>query len=313
MLSETVIRDQLANVLVETDFSFLGERYIGKVRDNYTKGNVRYLIASDRLSCFDVVVTSVPFKGEVLTQLAWHWFQLSQDIVPNHVLDIPDPNVMKVKNCAMLPVEVVVRGYLAGSAWRDYQAGRLISGVQLPAGLKNCQKLPEILITPSTKAEKGKHDEPISEAQIVATGLVSQSLWTQVRETALALFKRGTEEAARRGLILVDTKYEFGLSQGQLTLVDEIHTLDSSRYWKASSYAERLSRGESPEMLDKEPTRQWLLAQGFKGDGPIPAFTPEHRISIAQHYIGAYEQIVGKEFKGHAGPVAARIFENLKK
>jgi phosphoribosylaminoimidazole-succinocarboxamide synthase len=312
MLSDSDISTQLPFVLAETHFDFLGERYEGKVRDTYRRGDERILITTDRLSCFDRVVTSVPFKGQVLNELAIHWFKLTEHIVRNHILDVPDPNVMRVRNCAILPVEVVVRGYLAGSAWRDYAAGRPVSGVSFPPGLRFGDRLPEPTLTPSTKAPRGEHDEPVSEAEIVARGIVDRRLWDEVRETALSLFALGQAESAQRGLALVDTKYEFGLVEGRLVLADEIHTLDSSRYWVEATLHERLARGEDPEMLDKEPTRQWLLKQGFKGDGPIPVFTPEHRSAIARHYIDCFERITGLAFVGKTGPVLPRIEAALR-
>ncbi len=312
MISDADLYRQLPNVLTHTNCGFLGERYEGKVRDNYTRGDVRVLITSDRLSCFDVVVTTVPFKGQVLTELAAYWFDRSRDIIANDILDLPDPNVMVVRNCAVFPVEIVVRAYLTGSAWRDYQAGRAISGVVLPAGLRPSEKLPEIIITPSTKAAKGSHDAPISEEEIVSSSLVDRKTWAQAREAALALFAMGQVEAEKSGLILVDTKYELGLYQGKLMLVDEIHTLDSSRYWVQESYKRCFLSGESPEMLDKEPTRQWLLSQGYMGNGPIPEFTETHRLQIARHYISAFERITHREFSGEVAPVATRIEARMK-
>ncbi|MCO6431539.1 MAG: phosphoribosylaminoimidazolesuccinocarboxamide synthase [Deltaproteobacteria bacterium] len=312
MLSDEQISAQLPHVLNVTKYDFLGQRHQGKVRDSYTRGKIRILIATDRLSCFDRVVTTVPFKGEVLNTLAVHWFTLSKDIIENHILDIPDPNVIVANECAIIPIEVVVRAYLAGSAWRDYSSGRAVSGIVLPPGLRKHGKLPQPLLTPSTKAEIGKHDEPIGEQEILARGLVSALLWGQIRDTALALFGLGQKEAAKNGLILVDTKYEFGMYEGRLVLADEIHTLDSSRYWVADTYTEKLADNETPEMLDKEPTRQWLLEQGFKGDGPIPTFTDEHRIDIARHYISAFERIAGRPFVSSVGPVSERIEKNLE-
>jgi phosphoribosylaminoimidazole-succinocarboxamide synthase len=220
---------------------------------------------------------------------------------------------MVVKNCEILPVEVIVRGYITGSAWRDYQAGRPISGITLAPGLRQSQKLPQPILTPSTKAEIGKHDEPISEKEIITTGLVTKKLWEQVREVALALFSQVSRELATRGLIMVDTKYEFGLVNGKLVLADEVHTLDSSRYWIAASYPERFEKGESPEMLDKEPTRQWLLSQGYSGEGQVPVFTDEHRVQIARHYVDSFGKILGREFSGAVGPVAQRIEKNLQR
>jgi phosphoribosylaminoimidazole-succinocarboxamide synthase len=312
MISDAQLLQQLPFVLADTHFEKLGKKYSGKVRDNYIAGDTRYLVTTDRLSCFDVVVTTIPFKGQVLNQMAVEWFKLTSDIVPNHILDVPDPSVMVVRNCETLPVEVVVRSYLTGSAFRDYQAGKAISGVTLPPGMKASQKLPQVIITPSTKAEKGKHDLPISEAEILSQRLVDPALWEQVKEVAFGLFRRGQEQAAKHGLILVDTKYEFGMSQNELMLVDEIHTLDSSRYWRAATYKERFEKGESPEMLDKEPTRQWLLSQGYKGEGEIPKFTDEHRVKIARHYIDSYNTILGTDFHASTGSVTERIRARLK-
>lgn len=311
-LTDAELKQQLKYVLTKTDFDFLGSKYEGKVRDNYTSGDTRVLITSDRLSCFDVVVTSIPFKGQVLNQMAAHWFRVSQSIVENHLLDVPDPNVMLVRNCEILPVEVIVRAYITGSAWRDYESGREVSGIKLAPGLKPSQKLPELLITPSTKAEKGKHDLPISEKEILEKGLVKPNLWSQVREVSLQLFKLGQAQAEKQGLILVDTKYEFGLYHGKLTLADEIHTLDSSRYWIKSTYQERFERGESPEMLDKEPMRQWLLAQGYKGEGAIPTFSDDYRAQISRHYIDSFYRVTGLQFQGKVGPVLERIEKNLR-
>ena len=312
MLSNETLVKQLPYVLTSTDLPFLGEKYVGKVRDNYSRGSVRCLITTDRLSCFDVVVTAIPFKGQVLNQLAANWFEKTEHIIPNHLIDVPDPMVMVVRNCAILPLEVVVRGYLAGSAWRDYQAGKAISGVNLPPGMRPSQKLAEPILTPSTKAEKGSHDRPISEAEILQSGIVEKKIWEQIRLVALELFRFGQHEAARHGLILVDTKYEFGVAEGRLYLVDEIHTLDSSRYWVAESYPAHFEAGSAPEMLDKEPTRQWLLQQGYCGDGPIPEFTPDHRVAIARHYIGSYERISGQAFQAMPGDVSARIEQRMK-
>jgi phosphoribosylaminoimidazole-succinocarboxamide synthase len=313
MVPNESIKAQLPHVLVETNLDFLGEKYQGKVRDNYTRGDLRFLITSDRLSCFDRVVTSVPFKGQVLNQMAVAWFKKSSDIIKNHIVDVPDPNVIVAKNCEILPIELVVRGYLAGSAWRDYEAGNDISGIRLPAGLKMSARLPEVIITPSTKAPKGSHDMPISESEILSKRLVDPRIWQEAKEAALALFAMGTKQAQTQGLILVDTKYEFGINQGKLILADEIHTMDSSRYWIAETYPSLLAEGKSPQMLDKEPTRQWLLSQGFKGDGPIPHFTDEHRIEISKHYIGAYERILGEDFQGEVGSVEERIRANLQR
>lgn len=312
MVQDSELFKQLPFVLTGTSFDFLGERYAGKVRDNYSRGDRRIIVTTDRLSCFDQVVTAVPFKGQVLNQLAVYWFNRTSDIVSNHIIDVPDPNVLVVKSCEVLPVEVVVRAYLAGSAWRDYEAGRAVSGVKLPPGLKISQKLPECLITPSTKAPQGSHDEPISEEEILSSGLVERRLWQQIREASLALFARAAAEVEKRGLLLVDTKYEFGLRDGALILVDEIHTLDSSRYWVAGTYQQKFGAGEPPEMLDKEPVRQWLLKQGYKGDGPIPHFSDEYRVQIARHYVDSYQRISGLPFEPSAGDALERIAGRLR-
>jgi len=312
MLNDALIRSQLPLVLQQSNFTFLAQPYIGKVRDSYLKGDTRYLITSDRLSCFDVVVTTVPFKGQVLNFLAEHWFKLSNDLVENHVIDIPDPNVMVVQDVNILPIEVVVRGYLSGSAWRDYAAGKAISGIRLPQGMKNSQKLERPLLTPSIKAPKGEHDEPISEEEIIKSGKVEPKIWEEVRQKAFALFELGTKEAAKQGLILVDTKYEFGLRNGRVILADEIHTLDSSRFWIAKSYPERFAKGEVPEMLDKEPIRQWLISKGFMGSGPIPEFTDDHRVELAKHYLNSARLVTGREVDAQVGDVLKRVEKVLR-
>lgn len=312
MLNDSDLKRQLPFVLKGTNFDFLGEKYQGKVRDSYLAGDVRYLITSDRISCFDVVVTTVPFKGQVLNEMAVWWFEKTKGVIANHIIDVPDLNVMVARNVEILPIEVIVRGYITGSAWRDYQDGKAISGITLPTGLRASQKLPEAILTPSTKAAIGSHDEPISEQEILATGVVPAALWGQVKESALELFRLGQEHAKQQGLILVDTKYEFGLLNGKLVLADEIHTLDSSRFWIAESYQGRFEKGEAPEMLDKEPTRQWLLSQGFKGDGPVPTFTDEHRVEISRHYINSFERIIGEEFNGEVGSASERIAGRLR-
>lgn len=307
MLNVEILQEHLGLCLEEGNFPFLGTRIKGKVRDSYVNRGRRILVTTDRLSCFDVIVTAVPFKGQVLNRLALYWFEETKDIIPNHVIASPDPNVIVGKECQVLPIEVVVRGYLAGSAWRDYEAGKAISGVTLPKGLKKSAKLENPILTPSTKALQGDHDTPISEEEIVSKGIVSREIWGQVSAKALQLFNRGQQIVNQRGLILVDTKYEFGLLDGELYLVDEIHTLDSSRYWVGSEYEERFESGADQHMLDKEPTRQWLISKGFMGEGPIPEFTPEHRIEIAKHYINSFEMISGQEFVAVMGDPMKRI------
>lgn len=312
MISDADIQAQLSCVLGETHLDFLGHRYEGKVRDNYVYGDLRVLITTDRLSCFDRVVTTVPFKGQVLNALALYWFERARHLVSSHVMASPHPNVLIGREAEVLPVEVVIREYLTGSAWRDYREGKEVSGVRLPPGLRASERLKYPIVTPSTKAAKGTHDEPISESAILAQGIVPTKLWEHMRETALSLFKFARDEVAKRGLLLVDTKYEFGIVDGELILVDEIHTLDSSRYWKADSYHQRFEAGELPVMLDKEPTRQWLLEQGFKGDGPIPHFSDEHRCAIARHYIDAYELVSGNSSELMRGDVVRSLEAALR-
>jgi phosphoribosylaminoimidazole-succinocarboxamide synthase len=313
------LRAQLPHALKETRFSGLGELQRGKVRDIYRNrdGQRLILITTDRLSAFDHVLTTIPFKGEVLNRLAAFWFEKTAGIIQNHVLDLPDANALVARACQPLPVEVVVRGYLTGSFWRDYQAGTASAayGVPLAAGMRRDQRFETPLITPSTKAEAGQHDLPLSEAQVVA-GLVPKAVWEEARAAALALFALGQEWARSRGLILVDTKYEFGLdaqSRGKLTLIDEIHTPDSSRYWIADQYQRRFDAGEEQQMLDKENVRQWLIRErGFQGHGPLPAIPDEVRVDLAQKYVAAYERISGETFPGEVGPVAPRIERNLE-
>lgn len=311
MISDSVLHSQLPHCLIETHLESIGKRYAGKVRDCYSRNGEIVIVTSDRLSCFDVIVTSVPFKGQVLTDLALFWFELAKEIVPIHVISNPDPNVMIGKEAEVIPIEVVVRGYLTGSAWRDYEAGSAVSGITLPKGLKKSHKFDRPLLTPSTKAAKGSHDLPISEQEIVSQGIVSESLWKQVRDVSLKLFELGQKTVGERGLLLVDTKYEFGIYNGKLMLVDEIHTLDSSRFWVADAYQSRYEEGVDQIMLDKEPTRQWLLSQGYKGEGAIPAFTDAHRVEIAKHYISSFEKITGRQFSAASGDPIARITKNL--
>ena len=298
--------------LEETHFPWLGERYIGKVRDSYVRNGKRVLIATDRLSAFDRIITTVPGKGQILTQLAKYWFDRCSSIVEHHVLAVPDPCVMIGREVSIVPVEVVVRGYVAGSAWRDYVAGSPVSGVRLAAGLHEFQRLPQPIITPSTKEAFGKHDLPISESDIVARNIVSASLWEHIRETALALFALGTKELEARGLLFADTKYEFGVLDGRLVLADEIHTLDSSRFWDATSYEARLRAGVAPEMMDKEPIRRWLMEQGFKGDGPIPTIPDAYREELMAHYTQSFRKITGTECVIDRSSPLDRIENNLK-
>ena len=286
----------------------------GKVRDVVDLGGELLIVTTDRISAFDRVLTTIPCKGEVLNTISLHWFRATSDIVPNHVREELSPRTIRALSCQVLPVEVVVRGYLTGSAWRDYQKGSAVSGIRLPAGMRFNQRFDTPLLTPSTKEMGGGHDRPISREEILAEGLVPRPIWEQVEEVARALFRRGTEMSARQGLILVDTKYELGLHDGRLVLVDELHTPDSSRYWYSDTYAERFQKGEPQRELDKEYLRQWLLARGWSGDGPSPVIPDDIRLETARKYIDAWETITGSEFAPRARPaveetqlIAARL------
>jgi phosphoribosylaminoimidazole-succinocarboxamide synthase len=278
----------------------------GKVRDIWGRADRVLIATTDRLSAFDVVLTTIPCKGEVLNRISLHWFEKTRDIVGNHLVEALSARSVLVRRCAPVPVEVVVRGYLTGSAWRDYAAGGAVSGIRLPAGMRQAERFASPLLTPSTKAERGKHDEPISGAEVVSRGLVEKALWERIERTALALFRRGQELVARQGLILVDTKYEFGIDQaGELTLIDEIHTPDSSRYWYAQGYEERFSAGERQRELDKEYLRQWLIdTHGFMGQGSPPVIPDDIRVETAARYITAFELITGAPFVPQAADAA---------
>lgn len=312
-VSDRVLTEQLPHTLSRTDFPALGEKYQGKVRDTYRRGDRLVLITTDRLSAFDHVLTTLPFKGELLNTLASFWFEKTAHVVKNHVLEVPDPCVTVARRAEPFAVEFVVRGYLTGSLWRDYEAGRDPYGLALPPGLKRDSKFDAPILTPSTKAPIGQHDEPLSEAQVVARGLVSARDWQRAKEAALGLFAVGTAQAAAQGLLFVDTKYEFGLIGGELVVIDEMHTPDSSRFWRAEGYAQRLAAGEAQVMLDKENLRQWLITErGFSGHGTPPAIPDEVRVMLTQKYVSAWEAITGRAFSPQVGDVAARIEKNLK-
>lgn len=318
MKFEELVRQNVTNTIEETDFPGLGAKYAGKVRDNYTKEDQRrVIIATDRLSAFDRVITTIPFKGRLLNEMSNFWFDYTKAAVPNHVLSVPDPNVTVVKECQPYPVEMIVRAYLTGSGWRAYDKGDDISGIQLPAGLKKNQQLDERILTPSTKAEKGIHDEAISREEILERELVPKGVYEQMEEYALKLFEMGSALSAEHGLILVDTKYEFGDYDGQLVVIDEIHTPDSSRYWIKDSYEERFAAGEEPEILDKEFFRGWLMEppRNYQGDGPIPAVPPEIKVQLASRYKQSYETITARAFTPGQDerPVMERIRDNLEK
>ncbi len=307
------------NAINETNFNFEGQTafYRGKVRDVYTIAD-EYLVmvASDRISAFDVVLPrAIPYKGQVLNQIAAKFLEATVDILPNWVLTVPDPSVTIGKKCEPFKVEMVIRGYLAGHAWRTYrEGGRELCGVTLPEGLKENDKLPEPIITPTTKAAVG-HDEDISREAIIAQGIVSEEDYVQLEAYTRALYQRGAEMAQARGLILVDTKYEFGKSEGEICLMDEIHTPDSSRYFYAEGYEERQEQDKPQRQLSKEFVRQWLIENGFQGkDGQhVPEMTDEIVQSISERYIELYEHIAGEKFiYPEAGEVLTRVENNVR-
>lgn len=290
------------NSIPATNFQFPGQTafYKGKVRDVYSFEKRLVMIATDRISAFDVILPrAIPYKGQVLNQIAAHFLNATSDIVPNWLEEVPDPNVSIGIKCQAYPVEMVVRGYLAGHAWREYKAGkREVCGVALPEGLKENDKLPQPIITPTTKAHEG-HDEDISREQILAQGLVSEDEYEHLERYTLALFARGTEMAADQGLILVDTKYEFGQLDGTIYLIDEIHTPDSSRYFYKDTYEENQRAGVSQKQLSKEFVREWLIENGFQGkDGQtVPEMTDEKVTSISERYIELFEKVTGMKFQ----------------
>jgi phosphoribosylaminoimidazole-succinocarboxamide synthase len=287
----------------------------GKVRDVLDLGDELLITTTDRISAFDRVLTTVPCKGEVLNTLSNFWFQRTTDIIPHTVREELTARTVRAAKCRILPVEVVVRGFLTGSAWRDYEKGQPVSGIRLPPGMRSCQRFDTPLLTPSTKEEKGLHDKPISSAEIVASGIVERKLWERVEETARALFRRGSEVARCHGLLLVDTKYEFGLRDGELLLADEVHTPDSSRFWYADTYEELFRAGSPQRELDKEYLRQWLLARGWKGDGEPPVIPAEVRVETARRYITAWQTITGGTFVPRALDAAgesARVTEAIR-
>ncbi|MBM3537328.1 MAG: phosphoribosylaminoimidazolesuccinocarboxamide synthase [Alphaproteobacteria bacterium] len=293
----------LDSVLRDATIAELPNHYRGKVRDNYDlPGGRRILIATDRLSAFDIILTAIPLKGQVLTQIARFWFDATRDICPNHVIEYPDPNVVVGRHLRILPVEIVVRDYLAGTTSTSilsmYKAGRReIYGARFADGMRDNQKLPQTLITPTTKAADGGHDEPLTASEILERGLLTKAQWQGVSERALALFARGREIAARHGLILVDTKYEFGLTEdGQILLADEVHTPDSSRYWFQASYEQRFATGQRPESFDKDFVRTWVTARCDPYKDRIPEIPREVILEAARIYIGAYEMITGQGF-----------------
>ena len=317
-MNTTELQVALHQTLTTTNLSFLGPKTQGKVRDIYQQGDQLVLITTDRLSAFDRILGAVPYKGQVLNQLAAFWFAETADIIPNHLIAVPDPNVTIAKRCRPLPVEVVVRGYISGvtstALWYRYSQGeRTIYGIAFPDGLQKNDQLPTPIITPTTKASDGGHDERITSAEVVELGLVEAAMWAQICQAAIAIFRRGQEIARRGGLILVDTKYEFGVTdEGEVRLIDEVHTPDSSRYWIAETYAERVAAGQEPENFDKEFVRLYYAAQGYRGEGepfPLPA---DLALEAAQRYIRTYELLTGRTFEPGELPVNARMERQLR-
>lgn len=308
----------MATTLVNTDFHFPGQQsvYHGKVRDVYDiNDDLMVMVATDRISAFDVILPKgIPFKGQVLNQIAATFLDATADIVPNWKLATPDPMVTVGLKCEGFRVEMIIRGYLTGSAWREYQAGcRSLCGVTLPEGMKENERFPEPIITPTTKADAG-HDENISREEIIAQGIVSKEDYETMERYTRALFARGTEMAAKKGLILVDTKYEFGKRDGKVILIDEIHTPDSSRYFYADGYEERFAKGEPQKQLSKEFVRQWLIEHDFMGKAgqQVPEMTDDYCQSVANRYIELYEHIVGEKFiPAENGDIASRIEKNV--
>lgn len=296
------------------------ERHSGKVRDWYALADgTRLMVTTDRISAFDRIVSAVPWKGQVLNELSAWWNAKTADIAPNHLVSVPDPNVSIVREASPLPVEVIVRGYITGvtstALWRRYSEGeRSIYGYEFPEGLLKNQRLPKPIITPTTKAEAGQHDERLTVAEVTGKGYVDRKTWDRAMEIALALFARGAEVAEAAGLILVDTKYELGIGpDGEVMLIDEIHTPDSSRFWKRGSYAARLAEGREPELFDKEFVRMRYADIGYRGDGEIPALPDSVWAQTGLLYQEAYELLTGKAFVPAAYPAAERIMENLNR
>lgn len=316
MVQTKKILDSIPFALKTITIPHLGKKYQGKVRDYYLINGKRIIITTDRLSAFDRVLGYFPFKGQALNQLSQFWFDQTADVIQNHMISVPDPNVMIVKNCTLIPIEMVVRGYISGvtntSIWGSYEKGeRVIYGMKFPEGLRKNQKLPTPVITPTTKAETG-HDERLTEKEILHRRIVSPKIWHQMKQAAQALFDKGSKICAKAGIILVDTKYEFGLLDGRLKLIDEVHTPDSSRFWIKKSYLERFKKNLEPENFDKEFLRIWYAKRGYKGDGNPPKMPSDFMAQVSQRYITIFEKITGKKFKVFKYPIENRIKDSLK-
>ena len=291
----------------------LGRHYRGKVRDNYYFDNQILMVTSDRVSAFDHVLGTIPFKGQILSEIASFWFEKTKNIVPNHFIKSIDPQVLLVKEAKTLPVEVIVRKYITGSLWRDYTNSKHhVYDLDFGDDLKKNQKFSSAILTPSTKEDYGKHDMPISKKEIINQKLVDKDIYEKAEEYALALFSEGEKWAKQQGLILVDTKYEFGLVDGELIVIDEIHTPDSSRYWIESEYEKRFESGNDQLMLDKENIRQWLIGKGFSGEGTPPELDNDIRTLLSEKYMELYKILTGKDFVPSSGDVKKRIQNNLQ-
>ncbi len=319
MLSTDFLRPLLSQALAQTDLPLAGKQ-TGKVRDWYALPlGRRLLVTTDRLSAFDRILARVPFKGQVLNQLAAWWFAQTADLLPNHVLAVPDPNALVALEVEPFPIEVIVRGYITGvtstALWYRYSLGeRHIYGYTFPEGLQKNQALPEPIITPTTKGGATGHDERLTCAEVTERGLLDRQTWDQVQAAALAIFKRGQTVAEKAGLILVDTKYELGrAADGRVLLIDEVHTPDSSRFWKAESYAARFAGGEEPENFDKEFVRLAYAERGYRGDGQPPAMPDDLWLAASQRYLAIYEMLTGQAFAPGAYPVEPRLVDNLKR
>ncbi len=316
-MEKTTIEKNINRVLKETNFQNLGQKKVGKVRDVYIQDDKLILISTDRHSSFDRIIAHIPFKGQILTQISRWWFEQTKDIVKNHILDVPDPNAVVARKCQVIPLEMVVRGYITGvtdtALWTNYQKGqRDFGGFVLPEGMKKNQKLDEPVLTPTTKSDV--HDKPVTPKEIISEKIVEPELWENLSKTAKALFKRGREVAEKNGLILVDTKYEFGLNnKGELMLIDEIHTPDSSRYWKLNTYQQRFNEGKEPEYFDKEFLRLWFKenCDPYK-DEVLPQAPAEMIAELASRYIQIYEQLTGDKFEADLNtPILERMEKNL--
>jgi phosphoribosylaminoimidazole-succinocarboxamide synthase len=317
-VDDALLRELCQCTLETTDFAGFGTRIEGKVRDSYVGEKHRTIVVSDRVSCFDVVVGTIPLKGQVLNQLAAFWFEKTRGIAPNHLVSVPDPNVSVVNEVEILPIEFIMRGYLTGvsstSIWTAYERGdEVYCGHVLPKGLRKHQQLPGPMLTPTTKAERGEHDELISRDEIIERGILDAESYDGAGRIAARLFEEGQAWARKQGLLLVDTKYEIGLAEdGSFVVADEIHTPDSSRYWYADAYEGAMAAGQDPKALDKEYVRRWLVSEhGYRGDGPPPALTDEVRCEAARRYIQAYERITGRAFEPDVEPPVERIRRNL--